>query len=76
MAESRSIGDSKGSLSYPDNLSSEELGYVRYDIYPYRREKSSHIQIANINLHMPAEISDALASEWTAESDMLRSSDI
>jgi hypothetical protein len=62
----------KLSLSYPYNVTKDDLGYVRYDIYPYRGDKRSHQAYTHMNLHMPAEVTDALASEWAAETDVLK----
>ena len=36
-----------------------------------RGDKRSHQSYTNMNLHMPAEITDAFASEWAAETDIL-----
>ena len=64
----------ENALSYPHDITSNALGYVRYDIYPHRQDVDSHQSYSHMNLHMPAEIGDALEAEWSADSDMLNSS--
>lgn len=58
-------------LKYPQDVTSNELGYVRYDIYPHRQEDDGHQSYTNINLHMPIGVEDSLSAEWAAENDLI-----
>ena len=71
---SSSSANNTNKLSYPNDITENELGYVRYDVYKhsseqYRPEGQLPTSLGHINLHMPAEIGDTIASEWSEETD-------
>ena len=59
-------------FSYPLEITEDVLGYIRYDAYDYNyRSGGKTTPYFHANLHMPAEISDTLTTEWADETDVV-----